>query len=148
LLTFEDVTRRLILHSVPPGRESRSGSKTDDYFWKVLTASVVSIALIAGYSLRAEKGSEKTATLNSFDQTIIDHSKQLVDEGRQTFRFDTFGDESFWGDTLQLHEAIAGSQLGGVGPGLSPAAAAALGLKIDADALPPVPCCRRQSRTG
>jgi hypothetical protein len=106
-------------------------------FGKVLTASVVSIALIASYSLRAEKGSEKTTTLNSFDQTIIDHSKQLVDEGRQTFRFDTFGDESFWGDTLQLHKAIAGSQLGGVGPGLSPAAAAALGLKIDADALPP-----------
>jgi hypothetical protein len=105
--------------------------------WKVVTASVISTTLIVGYSLKAEKRPQPTSVLNSFDQTIIKHSKQLVNEGRQTFRFDTFGDESFWGDTLQLHKAIAGSKFGGVGPGLSPAMAAALGLKIDADALPP-----------
>jgi hypothetical protein len=106
-------------------------------FWKLAIASVVSVVLIAGYSLRAEKRSEKPATLNSFDRTIIHNSKQMVDDGRQIFRFDTFGDESFWGGTLQLHKAIAGARLGGVGPGLSPATAAALGLKIDVDALPP-----------
>ncbi|HMC73783.1 MAG TPA: hypothetical protein VKG87_05735, partial [Terriglobales bacterium] len=72
-------------------------------FWKLAIASVVSVVLIAGYSLRAEKRSEKTATLNSFDRTIIRNSKQMVDDGRQIFRFDTFGDESFWGGTLQLH---------------------------------------------
>ena len=33
----------------------------------------------------------------------------LITEGRQTFRFDTFGDEAFWGDTLKLHQAIAGA---------------------------------------
>jgi hypothetical protein len=33
-------------------------------------------------------------------------------DGRQTFRFDTFGDESFWGDVLQLHKAIEGATLG------------------------------------
>jgi hypothetical protein len=32
-------------------------------------------------------------------------------DGRQTFRFDTFGDESFWGDMLQLHKAIEGATL-------------------------------------
>ena len=61
---------------------------------------------------------------------------QLVSQGRQTFRFDTFGDQSFWGDTLKLHQAIEGSAHGGVGGGLSPAAALAAGLKIDVDALP------------
>ena len=61
---------------------------------------------------------------------------QLVSQGRQTFRFDTFGDQSFWGDTLKLHQAIEGATHGGVGPGLSPAAAIAAGLKIDVDALP------------
>ena len=40
----------------------------------------------------------------------------MLDEGRRTFRFDTFGDEAFWGGTLRLHEAIAGSAHGGVGP--------------------------------
>jgi hypothetical protein len=38
---------------------------------------------------------------------------------------------------LRLHDAIQGEEHGGVGPGLSPKAALALGLKVDADALPP-----------
>jgi hypothetical protein len=61
---------------------------------------------------------------------------QMIKEGRQTFRFDTFGDEAFWGDALKLHHAVAGARLGGVGPGLSPRAALAAGLKVDAEALP------------
>ncbi|HEY8146145.1 MAG TPA: hypothetical protein VIG06_25870 [Kofleriaceae bacterium] len=61
---------------------------------------------------------------------------RMVDEGRATFRDDTFGDEQFWGGSLRLHEAIAGEANGGVGPGVSPAAALALGLKVDVDALP------------
>jgi hypothetical protein len=60
----------------------------------------------------------------------------MLDEGRNTFRFDTFGDETWWGDTLQLHKALEGAKFGGVGPGVSPATAAAVGLKIDLDALP------------
>jgi hypothetical protein len=59
-----------------------------------------------------------------------------IDEGRQTFRYDTFGDEAFWGDTLHLHRAIAGQANGGVGGGVSPRTALAVGLKVDVDALP------------
>ena len=62
---------------------------------------------------------------------------QQIAKGRSTFRFDTFGDEDFWGGALGLHKAIAGAANGGVGPGLSPKAALALGLKVDARALPP-----------
>jgi hypothetical protein len=61
-----------------------------------------------------------------------------IEEGKQTFRYDTFGDEAFWGDTLKLHQAIEGAANGGVGPGVSPVAALGLGLKVDADALPDV----------
>ena len=61
---------------------------------------------------------------------------RMLEEGRETFRFDTFGDEAFWGDTLKLHQAIAGSKLGGVGGGVSPKTALAVGLKVDMDALP------------
>ena len=61
---------------------------------------------------------------------------ELVHQGRQIFRFDTFGDQAFWGGALGLHRAIEGSALGGVGPGLSPIAALAAGLKVDVDALP------------
>jgi hypothetical protein len=54
----------------------------------------------------------------------------------KTFRFDTFGDESFWGDTLNLDATIAGAANGGIGPGLSPRKALELGLKVDVNALP------------
>lgn len=60
----------------------------------------------------------------------------LVTQGRQIFRYDTYGDEAFWGDTLQLHRAIQGTKFGGVGPGVSPKTALALGLKVDMNALP------------
>ena len=54
---------------------------------------------------------------------------QVADEGQLIFRFDTFGDEQLWTDTLRLHEVIEA--------GVSPRAALAVGLKVDADALPP-----------
>jgi hypothetical protein len=61
---------------------------------------------------------------------------QKYRDGKQVFRYETFGDEVFWGDTLQLHLAIAGEANGGIGAGVSPATALSLGLKVDVDALP------------
>ena len=49
-------------------------------------------------------------------------------DGREIFRFDTFGDEQLWTDTFRLQEAIET---------VTPATALAVGLKVDADALPP-----------
>jgi mono/diheme cytochrome c family protein len=49
--------------------------------------------------------------------------------GRDIFRFDTFGNERFWTGTLRLHEAIAKA--------VDPTTALSVGLKVDADALPP-----------
>jgi hypothetical protein len=74
--------------------------------------------------------------LRGDDAAVRDHAAKLVRAGRQIFRFDTFGSEAFWGGALRLHQTIAGAANGGVGPGLSPLAAANLGLKIDADSLP------------
>lgn len=42
-----------------------------------------------------------------------------IQKGMRTFRFDTFGDEAWWGATLHLHEAIEGTKFGGIGPGIS-----------------------------
>src|SRR5436309_1945777 len=56
--------------------------------------------------------------------------------GRNIFRFDTFGDQAFWGDTLKLHQSIEGADHGGIGSGVSPSTALAVGLKVDVDALP------------
>ncbi|NMG73974.1 hypothetical protein [Aromatoleum diolicum] len=70
------------------------------------------------------------------DQEIDKGAQLTLAEGRETFRFDTFGDEAFWGDALKLHQAIKGAALGGVGPGVSPRTALSVGLKVDVDALP------------
>jgi hypothetical protein len=67
---------------------------------------------------------------------IVTSGNQMIAEGRQTFRFDTFGDQAWWGDTLHLYQAIEGAKLGGVGPGVSPKTALAVGLKVDLDVLP------------
>src|SRR5215831_11330818 len=72
----------------------------------------------------------------SADRLINQHALRMIEEGRQTFRYDTFGSEAFWGDGLQLHKAIAGAKNGGVGGGVSPKMALSVGLKVDADALP------------
>ncbi|MGE5462884.1 MAG: hypothetical protein ACM3PS_06000 [Syntrophothermus sp.] len=69
-------------------------------------------------------------------QARASQTQDLIAEGKQIFRFDTFGDEDFWGGQLQLHQAIEGEQFGGVGPGVSPATALSVGLKVDVDALP------------
>ena len=75
-------------------------------------------------------------SLSKADRQVDDQSEATIDMGRQVFRFDTFGDEAWWGDTLHLHQAIAGAANGGVGPGVSPKTALAVGLKVDSDALP------------
>jgi hypothetical protein len=69
--------------------------------------------------------------------SVVADAADMIAEGRHTFRFDTFGSEDFWGGELRLHEAIAGEANGGVGPGLSPSDALALGLKVDMEKLPP-----------
>jgi len=67
---------------------------------------------------------------------IGEHAEELFRNGAKIFRYDTFGDEAFWGGTLKLHQAIAGARFGGVGPGVSPATALAVGLKVDVDNVP------------
>jgi|SRR5438477_1148579 len=107
----------------------------------LLAALLIGLGLLVGSRLRAAeqaraalKAAPKKLTEN--DRTIGAHAQKLIEEGRQIFRFDTFGSEAFWGDALQLHKAIAGEKNGGVGPGMSPKKALTVGLKVDADALP------------
>lgn len=97
----------------------------------VFAASTIAFVAPGCDSASGGSGSASTPPIDP----VVDNARVLVDEGRRTFRFDTFGDEAFWGDTLRLHEAIAGEANGGVGLGLHPQQALALGLKVDSDAL-------------
>lgn len=85
---------------------------------------------------RAQQRAEMPQKTDGFDSRIDSNAQRMLDKGRRIFRFDTFGDEAFWGDTLKLHRAIEGTRFGGVGAGVSPKTALAVGLKVDMDALP------------
>ena len=104
------------------------------------TPAVLVLSTVAAFtalSVWSVKGQQPTKEGEARPPGPERDALQMIKEGRQTFRFDTFGDEEFWGDALKLHHAIAGQNLGGVGPGVSPKTALAVGLKVDMDALPP-----------
>ena len=97
---------------------------------KLLTLLVILVAIgTISHRLRGDDDN------NGKDPTLA-NAVDKATKGRQIFRFDTFGDQSFWGDTLKLHQAIEGANHGGVGPGVSPKTALTVGLKVDVDALP------------
>jgi hypothetical protein len=76
------------------------------------------------------------ASLND-EQKINEKHKSLIDEGKDIFRYDAFGDEDFWSGVLHIDKAIKGANNGGYGAGVSPNTALSVGLKVDVDALPP-----------
>ena len=111
--------------------------------WK-LSGTLFAAALLVIACLPGMKGvpknpaveAEKTRAGN--DARIDDYAAKLLREGREIFRYDSFGSEDFWGGQLRLHEAILGEKQGGVGPGLTPKQALQLGLKVDAGQLPEI----------
>jgi hypothetical protein len=57
-----------------------------------------------------------------------DADSAQIEEGREIFRFDTFGDEAQWTDVLRMHEVIQSA--------VDPTTALSVGLKVDSDAVP------------
>src|SRR5437660_796999 len=121
-------------------------------FRHVLTAGLILPGLVAFLAANScsqgaaaplnARGALRSAEDRDHRDPVVRDAARMIEEGRRTFRFDTFGDEDFWGGTLRLHEAIEGSALGGVAApdlgldGVSPKTALAVGLKVDVDALP------------
>jgi hypothetical protein len=113
-----------------------------------MRARSVGLALVSGLTVTlflghaactgatASPSQDQLQTRRDADDGGFGKVRARLAEGRRTFRFDTFGDEAFWGGALRLHEAIEGAAHGGVGPGVSPRTALAVGLKVDVDALP------------
>src|SRR4051794_7207820 len=74
---------------------------------KASAASDVSPESSIGVATDGEKACESGNGKDQLDPAVA-AGKAAILAGQQTFRFDTFGDEAFWGDTLKLHEAIEG----------------------------------------
>src|SRR5262249_49789777 len=68
------------------------------------------------------------ATDSNSSTTVADQSGEGFRNGRQIFRFDTYGDEQFWTDTLGLNKIVEQS--------VGPTTALSVGLKVDASVLP------------
>jgi hypothetical protein len=92
-----------------------------------------------GCSMLSTQVAPQNPAVRQKDEFDIDgHAKKLFEQGREVFRYDTFGSEEFWGGKLRLHQVIAGERFGGVGPGVTPKQALALGLKVDLAKLPKI----------
>jgi hypothetical protein len=63
------------------------------------------LCLIEVFPVRGQ--STPTPETVGYDEGISHNAQQMLTEGKQTFRFDTFGSQAFWGDTLKLHQAVA-----------------------------------------
>ncbi|MBU2904240.1 MULTISPECIES: hypothetical protein [Arenibacter] len=107
---------------------------------------LLSLLLILNMTISCTKTETITETITEIvNDTIIETRTDtltlhldpaLVAEGKQIFRYDTFGDEAFWSDILHIDKAILGEANGGYGVGVSPATALGVGLKVDSEALP------------
>ena len=88
---------------------------------RIVMATLALLALTAGAALvGCEKG--------KMSSEVIASSGPVAD-GQRIFRFETFGDEQLWTDTLRLHEVVEKT--------VDPTTALTVGLKVDADVLPP-----------
>src|SRR5688572_20219212 len=99
-------------------------------------ACVASLLLLWFAGANELTGQGQVVRLTDLDRANDASAGTMIADGRRIFRFDDFEDFHFWGESLKLHQAIAGSANAGVGPGLSPRNALALGLKIDSEAIP------------
>ena len=105
-------------------------------------ARALSLAIAASAAACRGDRDADVITATSIDQTLEASAAMnpaLIAEGKTIFRFDTFGDETFWTDTLRMHEVIRTS--------VSPNTALQVGLKVDVDALPAEIKARIQNRT-
>lgn len=101
------------------------------------SARILAVSIAASLSLLASVGAihaQQDALPKSSAQP--QSNAALLKHGRWIFRYDTFGDEITWTDKLRMNEVIQGDPANGL-PGVSPALALAVGLKVDVEALPP-----------
>lgn len=93
-------------------------------YWLAVIAAMGILAAVLIVSCGRSSSATTPVSVVDINRT---NATQMFDAGKQTFRFDTFGDEAFWGDVLKLHQGVAA---------VSPKTALSVGLKVDVDALP------------
>ena len=99
---------------------------------RVLQFAVLCVSIAAGSAIEPGGGASGTTdrfmTVSTHAAMAMARAQATLGDGKNIFRFDTFGDEQSWTDTLGMHNVIET---------VSPAAALGLGLKVDGTVLPP-----------
>src|SRR5688572_27287195 len=103
--SIEDATR--------DRRDIRTRERNLTTVIKVLLLAV-SLTFALGYLAARSRAQLADQKSQGFDQQISENARRMMDQGKQIFRYDTFGDEVYWTDKLKLHHAIQGSKFGGV----------------------------------
>src|SRR5215470_16193604 len=116
--------RRIAVAAAPETSSERRGDTMRSPGYVYAVSLLCAIGCTTGDASRHEAAATAAAaetaaidTASHDDDPVKNFASAQIDDGRRTFRFDTFGDEAFWGDTLHLHLAIAGAANGGVGGG-------------------------------
>lgn len=110
-------------------RSSRDSSPTAAHAWRSSRIAVAALTIAtACVSSRAPETPAQQTPAGAGAATD-DMSPATVAAGQRVFRFDTFGDEQFWTDTLHLDRVVQRA--------VDPTTALSVGLKVDMDALPP-----------
>src|SRR3954466_2434456 len=95
-----------------------------------MTKNFTALAVFGVVALGCSDSDKGSSSQNPDDapdvQTTVD--SQLAAQGKPIFRYDTFGDETFWTDKLMMNEVIQSA--------VDPTTALSVGLKVDAAALP------------
>ena len=97
--------------------------------FRALVAVTILLVAACGKPKPQQQVDSSGSTVTDSTPAGDDLSAASLAEGQRVFRFDTFGDEQFWTDTARMHEVVQKS--------VSPATALSVGLKVDADAIPP-----------
>ena len=102
----------------------------------IMTMALMLLANCESPKKATREEADESGKESTWNSDIRQNADEMLEKGRAVFRFETFGDEAFWTDKLQMHKVIADKGAGGIGEGLSPKKALELGLKVDIDVLP------------
>ena len=104
-----------------------------------LSLTIVAMILVqCSTHEKTRKAPDESGNPDAWTSSINDNAKDMLEKGKAVFRFETFGDEVFWTDKLQLQKALVSEEHGGIGKGLTPKDALAAGLKVDLKLLPEI----------
>jgi hypothetical protein len=107
---------------------ARSRSGTGSGAPDRLGGCIIMMALAAAFGCDQARMDGNDGAASGAAPVADDNSPEVLAEGKRIFRFETFGNESFWTDTLHLNEVVQTA--------VDPTTALKVGLKVDADVLP------------